>query len=72
MSKSTKVSIVNVVKRNVPLTLEQRRAMPHRLLGLTSGKKNKETGERLDIWFCDSLAFFKVFGYENTGETVII
>lgn len=50
--------------RYVQLTNEQADKMNSKQIGLTSGKRDKETGVRPTIKFCSSLDFSIKFGYD--------
>lgn len=50
--------------RYVKLTNEQANKINSKKIGLTSGKRNKETGIRPIIKFCSSLDFVNEFGYD--------
>ena len=50
--------------RYVQLTNEQAEKMNSKQIGLTSGKRDKETGVRPTIKFCSSLDFSIAFGHD--------
>jgi hypothetical protein len=58
--------------RYVKLTNEQASKINSKKIGLTSGKRNKETGIRPTIKFCSSLDFVSVFGYDVEREFITI
>lgn len=58
--------------RYVKLTNEQASKINSKKVGLTSGKRNKETGIRPTVKFCSSLDFVKVFGYDVEREFIEI
>ncbi len=58
--------------RYVKLTNEQAKKINFKKIGLTSGKRNKETGIRPTIKFCSSLDFVSVFGYDVKREFIEI
>ena len=58
--------------RYVKLTNEQSEKINSKKIGLTSGKRNKKTGKRIDIKFCSSLDFVSVFGYGVEREFITI
>ena len=49
----------------VRITKEEALKLSSRQYGLTSGKKNKETGERETIYFCSNLVFIQNFEREK-------
>ena len=51
--------------RYVKLTAEQSEKINSKQIGLTSGKRNKETGLREVVKFCSSLDFSIAFGQEE-------
>ncbi len=58
--------------RYVKLTEEQAKQMNSKKIGLTSGKRNKETGVRPIIKFCSSLDFVLAFGRDVEREFITI
>jgi len=58
--------------RYVKLTEEQVKKINSKKIGLTSGKRDKETGIRPTIKFCSWLDFVKVFGHDVKCEFVEI
>jgi hypothetical protein len=50
--------------RYVKITKEESLKVNHKEIGITSGKKDKETGKRETIYFCSSLEFSRVFGQD--------
>ncbi len=49
----------------VKITKEEALKLGSRQYGLTSGKRNKETGERETIYFCSNLVFIQNFEREK-------
>jgi hypothetical protein len=58
--------------RYVKLTTEQAQEMNSKKIGLTSGKRDKETGLREEIKFCSSLDFSIQFGQEEEKKFIEI
>jgi len=58
--------------RNVKLTNEQAKKISSKKIGLTSGKRDKETGLRPIIKFCSSLDFINAFGTDVKREFITI
>ena len=58
--------------RYVKITEDQAKKIGSRKVGLTSGKKNKEMGIRPTIYFCSSLDFVRVFGFDVEREFIEI
>lgn len=58
--------------RYVKLTEEQAKQINSKKIGLTSGKRNKETGLRPTIKFCSSLDFVLEFGRDVEREFIEI
>tara|TARA_B100000497_G_scaffold116448_1_gene140839 strand:- start:56 stop:235 length:180 start_codon:yes stop_codon:yes gene_type:complete len=58
--------------RYVKLTEAQAKQINSKKIGLTSGKRDKETGTRLTIKFCSSLDFTIAFGYDIEREFINI
>lgn len=49
----------------VKITKEEALKLSPKHYGITSGKKNKETGKRETIYFCSNLVFIKNFEREK-------
>jgi len=49
----------------VKITKEEALKLGSRQFGITSGKRNKETGERETIYFCSNLVFIQNFEREK-------
>jgi hypothetical protein len=49
----------------VKITKEEALRLGSRQYGLTSGKRNKETGQRETIYFCSNLVFIQNFEREK-------
>ena len=58
--------------RYIKLTNEQTNKINSKKIGLTSGKRNKETGIRPTIKFCSSLDFVLAFGRDVEREFIEI
>ena len=56
--------------RYVKLTNDQSNKINSNKIGITSGRRNKETGIRPLIKFCTSLDFVNVFGYDVEREFI--
>ena len=54
----------------VKITKEEALKLGSREYGLTSGKRNKETGERETIYFCSNLVFIQNFEREKEFITI--
>jgi hypothetical protein len=52
-------------KLYVKITREEALELSSREYGITSGKRDKETGERETIYFCSNLVFIRNFEREN-------
>lgn len=49
----------------VKITKEEALKLKSKQYGITSGKRNKETGKRETIYFCDNIVFLKNFNREK-------
>mgnify|MGYP000108834471 FL=1 len=58
--------------RYVKLTESQAKQINSKKIGLTSGKRDKETRTRPTIKFCSSLDFTIAFGYDIEREFINI
>ena len=58
--------------RYVKLTDKQSKEISSYKIGITSGKRNKDTGLRPIVKFCSSLDFTSVFGYDIEREFIQI
>ena len=54
----------------VKITREEALKLDSRQYGLTSGKRNKETGEKETIYFCSNLVFIQNFDREKEFITI--
>jgi len=54
----------------VKITREEALQLGSRQYGITSGKRNKETGDREDIYFCSNLVFLQNFERDKEFVTI--
>lgn len=54
----------------VQITKEEALEIGSKNYGITSGKRNKETGLRPTIYFCSNLVFIQIFNREKEFITI--